>query len=66
MAPGATRRQIVGLVLGRDLRLAALQVPESFLFATRPSDAEALTGVMVLLVSRMLQKAVSTPAFRRK
>ena len=76
MALGATRRQIVGLVLGRGLRLAALgagiglagamatlHVLESFLFATDPSDAETLTGVTVLLVSLVLA-ACYLPALR--
>ena len=76
IALGATRRQIVGLVLGRGLRLAALgagiglagamatlQVLESFLFATHPSDAETLTGVTVLLVSLVLA-ACYLPALR--
>ena len=76
MALGATRGRIVGLVLGRGLRLAALgagiglagamatlQVLESFLFATDPSDAETLTGVTVLLVSLVLA-ACYLPALR--
>ena len=76
MALGATRGRIVGLVLGRGLRLAALgagiglagamttlHVLESFLFATDPSDAETLTGVTVLLVSLVLI-ACYLPALR--
>ena len=76
MALGATRRQIVGLVLGQGLRMAALgagiglagamatlHVLESFLFATDPSDAETLTGVTVLLVSLVLI-ACYLPALR--
>ena len=76
MALGATRGQIVGLVLGRGLRLAALgagiglagamatlHVLESLLFATDPSDAETLTGVTVLLVSLVLA-ACYLPALR--
>ena len=76
IALGATRRQIVGLVLGRGLRLAALgagiglagamatlHVLESFLFATDPSDAETLTGVTVILVSLVLA-ACYLPALR--
>ena len=76
MALGATRRQIVGLVLGRGLRLAALgtgiglagamatlHVLETFLFATDPSDVETMTGVTVLLVSLVLM-ACYLPALR--
>ena len=76
MALGATRRQIVGLVLGRGLRLAVLgagiglagamatlHVLETFLFATDPSDAGTLTGVTVLLVSLVLI-ACYVPALR--
>ena len=76
MALGATRGRIVGLVLGRGLRLAALgagiglagamatlHVLESLLFATDPSDAETLAGVTVLLVSLVLA-ACYLPALR--
>lgn len=76
MALGATRGRIVGLVLGRGLRLAALgagiglagamatlHVLETFLFATDPSDAETLAGVTVLLVSLVLI-ACYVPALR--
>ena len=76
MALGATRGQIVGLVLGRGLRLAALgagiglagamatlHILETFLFATDPSDAETLAGVTVLLVSLVLA-ACYLPALR--
>ena len=76
IALGATRGQIVGLVLGRGLRLAVLgagiglagamatlHVLDSLLFATDPSDAETLTGVTVLLVSLVLI-ACYLPALR--
>ena len=76
MALGATRRQIVGLVLGRGLQLAALgagiglagamatlHVLDTLLFATDPSDAGTLTGVTVLLVSLVLI-ACYLPALR--
>ena len=76
MALGATRGRIVGLVLRRGLRLAALgagiglagamatlHVLETLLFATEPSDAGTLTGVTVLLVSLVLI-ACYLPALR--